>query len=80
MDVTETENLRETLMQSDANFRQLANEHKKYEVRLRELSALPFPNDNEQLEEAVLKKKKLALKDQMQDIILNYQKRIATVH
>lgn len=57
--------LQEKLMTSDKNFRQLATEHKKYEVRLEQLSALHYPNEDEQREEALLKKKKLAVKDQM---------------
>ena len=51
-----------------------AREHHKYEERLSELSALSYPNDDEQLEEITLKKKKLALKDQMYSMMLQYQK------
>jgi len=52
----------------------LDNEHHKYEERLSELSALNYPSDEEQLEEITLKKKKLALKDQMYSIMVQYQK------
>jgi len=80
MGVTNTESLKEQLIMSDPEFRELAREHGRYEERLSQLSALNYPNDEEQLEEATLKKKKLALKDQMQAIILQSQKNGETGH
>jgi uncharacterized protein YdcH (DUF465 family) len=43
------------------------------------LSALTYPSDEEQLEEVTLKKKKLALKDQMYSLMLQAEK-TATEH
>ena len=60
--------LRDYLINHDEQYRELANEHRKYEARLNELSTLHYPNEDEQLEETVLKKKKLALKDRMEAI------------
>jgi uncharacterized protein YdcH (DUF465 family) len=74
MDTVTTDSLKEELMTRDPEFRELAREHNRYEQRLSELSALTYPSDEEQLEEITLKKKKLALKDQMYSIILQYQK------
>ena len=74
MDITPTESLKEELMNRDPEFRELAKEHTRYEQRLSELSALSYPNDEEQLEEITLKKKKLAIKDQMQSIMTQFQK------
>lgn len=74
MDTVSTDSLKEELMTRDPEFRELAREHTRYEQRLSELSALTYPSDEEQLEEITLKKKKLALKDQMYSIILQYQK------
>jgi uncharacterized protein YdcH (DUF465 family) len=54
--------------------------HTKYEERLSELSSLAFPSDEEQLEEATLKKKKLAIKDQMYSIMSQHQKSHASGH
>jgi uncharacterized protein YdcH (DUF465 family) len=71
------DNLREQLMKEDPAFRNLAIEHKKYEDRLEELTHLSYPSEDEQLEETLLKKKKLAVKDQMHEILLS---REATVH
>ncbi|MBA2525041.1 MAG: DUF465 domain-containing protein [Pyrinomonadaceae bacterium] len=67
-------------MTRDPEFRELAREHTRYEQRLSELSALAYPSDEEQLEEITLKKKKLALKDQMYSIILQYQKNNSLGH
>lgn len=75
-----SENLRQELMTKDSEFRELAREHGRYEARLSELSALHFPNDKEQMEEASLKRKKLAIKDQMQAIIMRYQEKSSVVH
>ena len=74
METTSTDSVKEELMTRDPEFRELAREHTKYEQRLSELSALAYPSDEEQLEEITLKKKKLAIKDQMYSIILQYQK------
>jgi len=80
MDIATTDSLKEELIRSDADFRELAREHGKYEARLSELSSLAFPNDEEQLEEITLKKKKLAIKDEMQSIMLQYQKTHTSGH
>jgi uncharacterized protein YdcH (DUF465 family) len=65
--------LKELLIATDEHYRALANEHRQYEVRLRELSSLPFPSEDEQVEETLLKKKKLFLKDQMEAIASKYK-------
>ena len=80
MDMTTTERLKEELMNQDAEFRELAREHTKYEQRLSELSALAYPSDEEQLEEITLKKKKLALKDQMYSMMSQYEKTHSVSH
>jgi uncharacterized protein YdcH (DUF465 family) len=74
MNIATTDSLREELINRDPEFRQLAQEHHKYEERLSELSALSYPSDEEQMEETTLKKKKLALKDQMYSMMLQYEK------
>lgn len=80
MELTNTDSLKEELMMSDSEFRELAHEHERYEERLSELTALAYPSDEEQLEEITLKKKKLAVKDQMHDIIVRHQKNRETAH
>ena len=65
--------LKEYLFTHDAHYRELANEHQKYEHRLSELTSLSHPNEEELLEESTLKKKKLYLKDQMESIACKYK-------
>jgi uncharacterized protein YdcH (DUF465 family) len=80
MDVTTADILKEELINRDPEFRELAREHTRYEQRLSELSALAYPSDEEQLEEVTLKKKKLALKDQMYSIMMQHQKTESLSH
>ncbi|MBI1761594.1 MAG: DUF465 domain-containing protein [Acidobacteria bacterium] len=69
---TET-SLKEFLLANDEHYRALASEHHQYDERLHELSELSFPNTDEQMEEILLKKKKLHLKDQMEAIVHKYK-------
>jgi uncharacterized protein YdcH (DUF465 family) len=80
MDVTTADMLKEELISRDPEFRELAREHTRYEERLSELSALAYPSDEEQLEEVTLKKKKLAIKDQMYSIMMQHQKTESMSH
>lgn len=80
MEMIKSDALKDQLMRTNPEFRELAREHGRYEARLSELSALAHPNDDEQLEETTLKKKKLALKDQMQSIITHHQAASQTEH
>lgn len=80
MEITNMDGLKEQLISTDPEFRELAREHGRYEARLSELSSLPYPNDEEQLEEITLKKKKLAIKDQMQTIMLQHGRGSGSVH
>ena len=57
------------LLKTDNRFRQLFDEHQQFERKLSEFSGKPFLSSDEQFEETVIKKKKLALKDQMQMLI-----------
>lgn len=80
MEITKADSLKEQLMSNNPEFRELAREHGRYEERLSELSALAYPSDEEQLEETTLKKKKLAIKDQMYSLMLEQEKRSSTAH
>lgn len=65
--------VKEHLIQNDQEFRQLVERHQNYECKLQELQTKRHLSTNEQLEETVIKKKKLAIKDQMQLFIHRYQ-------
>lgn len=62
--VPETE-LQEKLLRDDPEYRRLAEEHQSYDVQLENLTNKHYLNEEEQIQEKLLKKKKLLLKDQM---------------
>ena len=80
MEMSKADGLKEELMASNPEFRELAREHGRYEERLSELSALTYPSDEEQVEEVTLKKKKLALKDQMYSLMVQHERLASTQH
>jgi uncharacterized protein YdcH (DUF465 family) len=57
-----------TSSKTDEELSQLLAKHHQYESRLGELAEKAVLSDDEQLEESTLKKKKLQLKDRMQEI------------
>lgn len=65
--------LKDFLINNDAQYRELATEHRKYDERLHELVSLSHPSEDELIEEAILKKKKLHLKDQMEQIASQFK-------
>ena len=80
MDTITADSVKEQLMTSNPEFRELVREHHRYEERLSELSALAYPSEEEQLEETMLKKKKLAIKDQIYSLMLEHEKRASVEH
>ena len=52
----------------DEQYRQLAREHQLLDRRLHELTERHYLSSREQFEEQTLKKRKLALKDQMAEL------------
>ena len=61
--------LRELLMRTDDEFHRLADKHQELESRLHELTSKHYLSEPEQIEEVTLKKKKLQVKDRMEDIL-----------
>jgi hypothetical protein len=57
------------LMSSNEEFRNLAKEHSRYEEQLHQLTRQPYLSCEDLLLEAQLKKLKLRLKDQMQQLV-----------
>ncbi len=64
------------LMESDEEFRRLKRQHAGYERRLNELGQRKYPSQEEQTEEARLKKLKLRLKDQMSSMVAEHAAKI----
>lgn len=69
MDMSTVDPVRDELLRSNSAFRDLVHQHQDFESRLSELQHLSYPNDDEQLEEITLKKKKLAIKDEIYSIM-----------
>lgn len=65
MDLSRPDAVRDELLKTNPTFRDLVHQHQHYEERLTELAHLTYPNDDEQIEETTLKKKKLLIKDEI---------------
>ena len=69
--------LRHQLLQSDEEFRQLVAQHQDLEQRLNTLSGKPYLNEQEQFEQVTLKKRKLQLKDRMEEVLRHHRQTTA---
>ena len=65
--------LKELLLQTDEEFHELAVKHHELEDRLHELASKSYLSEPEQLEAVTLKKRKLQLKDRMEDILRRHR-------
>jgi uncharacterized protein YdcH (DUF465 family) len=66
MSAAEEQQLKCLLLQGNDDYRQLAERHHQLDDRLHQLLDKHYLSSTEQIEEATLKKRKLALKDQME--------------
>lgn len=67
--MAEAQDLKHLLLETNEEYRQLAAKHHELDDRLHELSSKHYLSDTEQVEEVTLKKRKLQLKDRMEDIV-----------
>ncbi len=67
------EGLRAHLMATDEEFRRLAEQHAAYHKQLETLEAKPLVTDQDEVEEHRLKKLKLHLKDQMNEMLARHK-------
>lgn len=71
--------IREQLLASNSEFQRLAQEHTRYETQIEQLSRSSFHNAEELIQEAELKKLRLRVKDEMEQLIArNSRTRSAT--
>jgi uncharacterized protein YdcH (DUF465 family) len=73
--IPETE-LRDQLFKENEEFRKLAIEHEAYDNQLEDLGNKHFLSKDDELLEKTLKKRKLALKDQMFSMVQQYRKQM----
>ena len=71
------QDLKEELMRTDEEFHNLAARHHELEDRLHELTAKHYLSEPEQVEEVTLKKRKLQLKDRMENILRRHRQELA---
>ena len=69
----QSQDLKEQLIRTDEEFHDLAVKHHALEDRLHELTAKQYLSQPEQVEEINLKKRKLQLKDRMEDILRRHR-------
>jgi uncharacterized protein YdcH (DUF465 family) len=67
-------NPRDILLDTDAEYQRLAEQHSKYEAELQKLTTAPYLSSEDLLEEIKLKKMKLYCKDQMERIASRRQR------
>ena len=72
MNAADPQEVKELLLQSNDQYRQLAEQHYQLDHRLHELHGKHYLSDTEQVEQVTLKKRKLALKDRMEVIARGY--------
>jgi uncharacterized protein YdcH (DUF465 family) len=74
MSAAEAQEVKNLLLRSNDQYRELSEKHHQLDDRLHQLTELPYLTAAEQVEEVTLKKRKLALKDQMEQMALDYAK------
>ena len=65
----EKPDVKDMLLRTDQDFRQLVSEHHALDERIRHLSSFAYLTDQQRYEETALKKQKLALKDRIEAIV-----------
>jgi uncharacterized protein YdcH (DUF465 family) len=72
MNAAEAQDVKNLLLRNDDGYRQLAEQHHQLDDRLHELTERHYLSNTEQVEESTLKKRKLALKDRMEEMARLY--------
>jgi uncharacterized protein YdcH (DUF465 family) len=71
--MTKEEELIEKLMRENVEFLKTKQAHTQLAKQLEELEKKPFLTPQDEMEVKIIKKKKLALKDQMEKILVQYR-------
>ena len=68
-----SEDIRQSLLARDSEFRSLVEEHSRCDSQLEQILNSPYINSEDLVQEAELKKTKLRLKDRIELILVRYQ-------
>ena len=71
---TASRDIREQLMASNDEFQRLAQEHSQYEAQLEQLLTQPYLSSEDIVRQSTLKKHKLRVKDQMEQLLARHQR------
>jgi uncharacterized protein YdcH (DUF465 family) len=69
MEQKEADEIKQHLMQTSEEFRELARQHQYYKAQVMDLENNPHATEQDEIEEHRLKKLKLHLKDQMEEMV-----------
>ena len=69
--------IREQLLASNAEFQRLAQEHSRYEAQLEQLSKAPYLSSEDIIHQTTLKKLKLRVKDEMEQLIARHGEEVS---
>ena len=72
MNAADTQDIKTLLASAHGDYRELFQQHHELDDRLHELTEKHYLSTSEQLEEVTLKKRKLALKDRMEQLARAY--------
>ena len=70
---TQEEELKAHLLATNEQFRTLAEQHAQLKRQIEEIEAKPYVTEADELNEQKIKKQKLQLKDQMNEILAQYK-------
>ena len=69
-----THDVRQSLLAESPEFRRLYEQHSQCENQLEQITKATYLNNDDLIEEVTLKKTKLRLKDEMEQLIARYRK------
>ncbi len=75
--LTSPRDVRAQLLASDAEFQRLAQEHSRYEAQLEQLSKAPYLSSEDLIRQTQLKKLKLRVKDEMEQLVARHFQGVA---
>jgi uncharacterized protein YdcH (DUF465 family) len=74
----DTLEIKQLLLQSNEEFRRLAQKHSSFNEQLEKLVHKAYLSEEERIEETNLKKRKLQIKDQMEIMIQKYRQQMTS--